>query len=456
MMDIIQMSVVGAVLIVLTAIVRAVGLRRLPKSLYLILWGIVVTRLLVPFGFSSPFSAYGILMRIGEPVLLEAPFGQSVGQVPFSSAAQGAQQALTAVTPMPLPGTVSTIMTLTMVWAAGFIVALLFFAVLYRRSYRHLAHTIPVDNALVDEWLAANPFKRPLRVLQSSGVATPVALGIIKPRIILPSSLDMDNRKLLDFILTHEACHLRRLDTLWKMVLAVTVCVHWFNPLVWVMFILANRDLELSCDEMVMRHLGTCNKTAYALSLIDMAEHSTALLSAAYQGFSAFAAEERIGAIMRFKKTTRTGIVLSMVIVAGLFLVAFTTEGGPGAATDPLYMPVRMDKSLEGYLVEQGFLEQDIIVSPDGPEYVVWYFNGKRVSAIQDSFTWKGADYTGGVWLDSGYPFYDSLGESVCLQTVRDGETNQIVSLVKLPDGKAQVLKASFPVPLANITANML
>ena len=97
----------------------------------------------------------------------------------------------------------------------------------------------------------------------------------------------------------HEYVHIQRWDALWKLLFALALCIHWFNPLVWLMFVLANRDLELTCDERVIRHFGAGTKQNYAHSLIRMAEQRSKF-APLYSGFSKHVAAERIESIMKF------------------------------------------------------------------------------------------------------------------------------------------------------------
>ena len=135
--------------------------------------------------------------------------------------------------------------------------------------------------------------------------------------------MDLDNEQLVRYILVHEYVHIRRFDTLWKLLALCAVCVHWFNPLVWVMLVLLNRDLELSCDEMVLRHFGGTERASYAHSLIDMAERGRPF-SFMHSYFSKNAAEERIIAIMKYKKTSLLAVVLALVLTLGM-ATGFTT-----------------------------------------------------------------------------------------------------------------------------------
>lgn len=107
----------------------------------------------------------------------------------------------------------------------------------------------------------------------------------------------------LKFVLAHEAVHVRRGDNLWKIVMMMAVCIHWFNPLVWIMYVLFTRDMELSCDEKVLSRFGERAKREYARALVGLAEKQYRF-SLFAQGFGKSAIKERIEAIMKFKKAT--------------------------------------------------------------------------------------------------------------------------------------------------------
>ena len=128
--------------------------------------------------------------------------------------------------------------------------------------------------------------------------------------------MDCGNEPQLRYILSHEFIHIKRLDALWKLILVIVLCCHWFNPLVWLLYVLMNRDLEISCDEKVILEFGEDTKTAYAMSLIGMAEHRTGF-TPLYSNFSKNATEERILSIMKFRKTSVISLILAVMLVAG-------------------------------------------------------------------------------------------------------------------------------------------
>ena len=140
----------------------------------------------------------------------------------------------------------------------------------------------------------------------------------------LPQKTENSDVRQLELILQHEYVHIRRFDNMTKLIAAAALCIHWFNPLAWAMYFLFNRDLELACDESVVRGLGTEGRKAYALTLIDMEERRSGL-SPMYSGFSKNAIEERITAIMKMKKITFGAILLAAMLVASVATVFATS-----------------------------------------------------------------------------------------------------------------------------------
>ena len=309
--DIVQMSVQAGVLIAAIVIVRAITLYRLPKASFLALWGLVVARLLIPFTLTSRWSVYNLFSGLLRHEDAAVPTGSFVvvwsDQVPTSpGAAVGPAAATSAISP------------LTALWMGGMVVLAVVFAVLLTRNYRALRTAVPVeDHAVITKWREEYRLFRPLAIVRSDQVDSPASIGILRPRMIFPQKMDVDDEQLIRYILVHEYIHIRRFDTLWKLLALCAVCVHWFNPLVWVMLVLLNRDLELSCDEMVLRHFGGTGRASYAHSLIDMAERGRSF-SIMHSYFSKNAAEERIIAIMKYKKTSFLAIAIALALTLSM------------------------------------------------------------------------------------------------------------------------------------------
>ena len=143
--------------------------------------------------------------------------------------------------------------------------------------------------------------------------------------IILPSFLLSEKSGRLKFVLAHEAAHVRRGDNLWKVIMLLAVCIHWFNPLVWLMYVLFSRDMELSCDERVLSRFGEGAKREYARALVGLAEkqYRRSLFA---QGFGKSAIKERIEAIMKFKKTTAVSAACAVLLLGTAVTVFAQTD----------------------------------------------------------------------------------------------------------------------------------
>ena len=312
-MGILQMSITAGLLVIAIVIIRAVGLNRLPKKMFLVLWGVVLIRLLVPVTIPIPVD---FINGVAESVL---PVRVTQVTWVMEQPTETVQEQALSVAPI------------TIIWLVGMLAAFIFFSIVYFKNQKVLRYAIPIrDNTFLNKWLTEHRLMRPITIMQSDRIKSPFAVGIINPRIILPKSMNINDIQVLNHVLTHEYIHIKRLDGLWKMVLLFALCVHWFNPMVWVMFILANRDLELTCDEAVIYRFGATTKKAYAYMLIRIAEQG-GKFAPLYNGFSKNAAEERIESIMKMKKKSIISVILACVLVSALTIGALTVFAGNGS-----------------------------------------------------------------------------------------------------------------------------
>ncbi|MBP2147185.1 beta-lactamase regulating signal transducer with metallopeptidase domain [Methanofollis sp. W23] len=317
-MSILSMTLSASILILVVVAVRAMFLLRLPKITFLVLWGIVVCRLLVPYSIPSRFSVYTLMDRVGSM------FSEQI-VTPISTAEGIHSLVIASETPAPSVSSALSVSPLTLVWLAGIFVCALFFIVTHVRCRREYRTALPVESDFVAAWQREHPTWRPVQVKRSDTISAPLTYGIIKPVVLLPKSMDYTDKRQLRYVLAHEYTHVMRFDTLAKSLLAAALCVHWFNPVVWVMYVLANRDIELACDEAIVRTFGETTRSAYARTLITMEEKKSGLTTLC-NNFSRNAIEERIVSIMKTKKTTTFGIVLALVLVVGTAAV-FATSG---------------------------------------------------------------------------------------------------------------------------------
>lgn len=308
-MSLLQMSFLGTVIILLIVVLRAVLINRLPKKTFLILWWIALIRLLVPFSIKSVTSIYSLLQSIYSDInpvrtAQTTTFLPIHGNMP--EIANGLSEAMVQRT--------ESISILSVIWLAGLLLCFGFFAVSYIKCYREFRFSLPVENDILEAWKEKHPLKRSLSIRQTETIAAPLSYGVIRPVILMPKNTEWKNIYQLRYVLEHEYVHIRRLDMLTKLIMIAAVCIHWFNPLVWVMYILFNRDLELSCDETVVRRFGMDIKSVYATALISMEEKKSGLTPLC-NSFSKNAIEERIRAIMKIKKTSKFAVIISAVLV---------------------------------------------------------------------------------------------------------------------------------------------
>ena len=318
-MSLFQMSVAGGVLILFIVVIRALAIHRLPKTTFLALWMIAALRLLLPFSIPLTFNIH-IGLDVFSDVVQELPSGNIASTLPGDS-----PPSYDIGTAVPSPAT-EHISTFEILWLVGVLLLAIYFSISYFRSMRKFRMSIPDNTPYIQNWLTAHQISRPLAVRSSDLISSPLTYGILHPVILLPKKLDRNDPVALKYVLTHEYVHIRRFDAITKILFAAVLCIHWFNPLVWVMYVLANRDMELSCDAWVIRMMGAKNRSSYALMLIKMEERRNGM-SALCSHFGKNAITERIEAIMKFKKATAVAIALALVLVVGA-TTAFAASSG--------------------------------------------------------------------------------------------------------------------------------
>lgn len=308
-MSLFQMSLGGGVLILFIVVVRALAIHRLPKTTFLVLWLIAALRLLLPFSIPLPFNIH-IGLDIFSGIVQELPSGNIGSPLPGKNL-----PSYDAGTAVPNP-TTEHISTFEILWLVGVLLLALYFSISYLRSMRKFRMSIPDNTPYIREWLTTHQITRSIEARSSDLISSPLTYGILHPVILLPKKLDRNDQAALKYVLTHEYVHIRRFDAITKILFAAVLCIHWFNPLVWGMYVLANRDTELSCDAWVIRMTGVKNRSSYALMLIKMEERRNGM-SALYSHFGKNAISERIEAIMKFKKTSIWACILALALIAG-------------------------------------------------------------------------------------------------------------------------------------------
>ena len=341
--DLVTMSLTGSGMVAAVVLARALLLKRLPKQTFVILWALVALRLLMPWAIPVPVNAYSLLSMPAQAVAEKVGllFGQadtgSTATPESSQGMAGQEEGGGTATVVGLAtardasgGGEGLANPMHVVWGAGTIVVAAAFLVAHVRLRKRLAESLPVcDDDALDAFAGLRNqvgVRRRVDLRQSELVGTPLTFGVVRPVVIVPKTCP-DARgwagERMRFVLAHELCHVRRCDVALKCVLAAAVCLHWFNPLAWVMWVLAARDIELACDEAAVRSLARGPlgqvRAEYARTLIDMEEMKSGLAPLGVcNAFNRTAMEERVVAIMHIKKTTCAALLASSLLVVGV------------------------------------------------------------------------------------------------------------------------------------------
>ncbi len=333
-----KMSLGGAVLIAVILLIRLVGLNRLPKRLFPLLWCLALLRLLTPLSVPIPAGLSLPTLPVSErpasrpaDTFVPADPVDIQGTLPDTSASapvvpgDSAPQKTASAKDFPLIPTV---------WAAAALGLGLYFVLSRARLCRELRTAVPVKNAFALRWMAAHRLRRRVELRELAGLPSPLTYGIVRPVILVPRGFDWSDQATAAYVLYHETTHIRRFDAAQKLLMAAALCLHWFNPLVWAMYFLFDRDLELACDEAVLRYYGAGRRRDYAETIIGM-EEKRALPAPFGSFFSMNTAEERIRAIMKFDKNSVIALALALILAVAGTLTVFATAGNENKTPPP-------------------------------------------------------------------------------------------------------------------------
>lgn len=300
----IRMSISGGILIFLILVLRLFTVQKLPKRLFVLLWDIAMLRLLLPVSIPVRLPANHVTTALRNAG--NTAFVLHGNEIPISETASGHYE-------------IQNILFL--LWLLGTAVWSVVFTYRYRKEYGKIKEALPLSPEDEKELRTLVQIPGWVTLKKSDQILTPVSFGFIHPRILLSSVFPVTDRTQLTYVLTHELVHIKRMDYVRKLMMAAAVCLHWWNPAVWVMQYLYSRDLELSCDEKVVSLFGEDKKEEYALTLLTLAQ----IKSSAFwftSGFGKHAVKERIEAIMKFKKLTVMTLAAA-VLLAGTAITAF-------------------------------------------------------------------------------------------------------------------------------------
>lgn len=313
--QILNMSLTGSVVILCVLAVRLL-LKKAPKKFAYALWAVVLFRLLCPVSLPAPVS----VLEVMQPeVTVQAGVATQVHYLPAPQPRPVPQAAPVSPAPVsPSPAAPSAAAIAGWIWAAGAAAMGLLSVFQHLRLKRTLRRAT---------WLQSN-------VYLSGAIPTPFVLGIFRPKIYLPHSVTIAERP---YILAHERFHIRRFDHIFKLLAWGALCLHWFNPLVWVAFLLAGKDMEMSCDEAVIRQMGAHIRADYATALLRLSTGKP-ILAGSPLAFGEGNTKGRILNMAKWKKPKIWVSVLSVLVCIAILTACALNPQTDAATTSPTQM----------------------------------------------------------------------------------------------------------------------
>ena len=299
------MSLTGSAVILVVILARLL-LKRFPKIFSYALWAVVLFRLLCPVSVSASLS---MLDWLRPEITTVSERTSAVSYLPVRYVYTSEQENLPQPTPPQETDThpsqektspsVSVMTVAAYLWAAGVCLMVLRSVVQYLGLRRKLVGAIAYRG----------------EVYLADYIDTPFALGILRPRIYLPFQTPKEERR---YIIAHERHHIRRGDHVMKLLAYGALCIHWFNPLVWAAFLLAGKDMEMSCDEAVIRKLGEHIRADYSATLLRLATHKHTF-AASPLAFGEGDTKGRIQNMAKWKKPKLWVSILCLVLCIAVF-----------------------------------------------------------------------------------------------------------------------------------------
>ena len=292
--NVLYISIISTILIILLLLVRGFFGTKIHRIFFTLAWMIVLVRLILPIGVVTPSEWPGGVAAVYD----------WLKDIPFSN--------------------------FVWVWCAGACTTAVVFVVRYIIWGRVLREALPIQKVPdIDEEMFTF---MGIRVYVSDRISSPLTFGFFHQKVLLPKSYMNLSREQLKFILIHEKIHIDNHDNLNKFFIIAAVCIHWFNPFAWLMYMCCNRDLEMACDEKVIRQVGESGREQYANVLISLASKKV-IGESAYSGFARSAIRERIVMIMGYRGVKRWNYAIYSVVVLGTMLV-FLMPGQSFSASD--------------------------------------------------------------------------------------------------------------------------
>lgn len=350
--------------LVLAVIFLRFLLKKAPKWIMGVLWGFVAIRLICPFSFESIFSLIPSAEAIPQNIVSSENPAISSGLTLINEAVNPiisgslSPNIGSGINPMQIIASAASA-----IWIIGVIAMLIYTLASYIRISRKIREAAPLKENI---WICDR-------------ISTPFILGIIRPRIYLPSAM---NEADTEYVISHEKAHLKRKDHIWKPLGFLLLSVYWFNPILWAAYILLCRDIELACDEKVIRQMGTEIKKPYSEALVNCSVPRK-MIAACPLAFGETGVKERVKGVLSYKKPA---FWIILVAIAACIVTAVCL------LTNPLGKPEKINGC--NYSIDKYYYSDVITVDKanrlaDGEAFAVdenfglyysnsenWYYSG--------------------------------------------------------------------------------
>ncbi len=277
--------------IVLGILIARLLLKKAPKWISVALWGIVAIRLVLPFSLESIFS----IIPSGKTIYTDVYISRPYIETGFTGVDRVINNDLVGIAGVTVEYNFydKLMLALGIAWIVGIVIMLAYALISYLKIKRQVKISINThDNVYICD-----------------AIETPFILGIIKPKIYLPSTIT-ENK---EYVIAHEKAHIKRGDHLWKPLGFLLLSIHWFNPMLWVAYILLCRDIESACDEAVLKRLNSEEKKLYSTALLSCATRQK-LVSVCPLAFGEVGLKARIKSVLNYKKPAFWVIIFALII----------------------------------------------------------------------------------------------------------------------------------------------
>lgn len=380
--NVMNISIAASWMILAVLILRFI-LKKAPKWIHVALWGMVALRLLMPFSIESEFSLIPSTETISDELLRAEPI-------------DGQQSAYLEIVTNPVYGSgvsveldqnISSfqwdIMFMFIPWIIGMALMAMYTSISYWRLSRK------VDTAVLYQD----------NIFQSENIGSPFVLGIIRPRIYLPFNIEGTN---LEHVVAHEQAHIRRKDHWWKPLGFLLLTIHWFNPLMWLAYVLLCRDIELACDEKVIKELDNNQRADYTQALVACSVDRH-MIAACPLAFGEVGVKERVKSVMNYRKPSFWGIAIAVVVCVVTAVCFLTNPLQRGEFTEK---GSSVTKWVD-YTMDLSEMDWDNEITIEIPEFpnVTFSYTPERIVA---SKSFDDADLEGHSILISGMPIWNA------------------------------------------------